>query len=141
MQIKRYKSILITLFVTFFVTNSLLSQFNTYSPYTRFGLGDLAKPGFGQNMAMGGTGIAIHENTRINYLNPAAFAALDSTSVYFDFGANTFHNEYKTESIYQYLVEHEPASCCICLIHGKIFGNLCRNCTLQQHRIQHQTGV
>ena len=35
---------------------------------------------------------------RINHLNPASFSSLDSTSVYFDFGANTFHNEYKTES-------------------------------------------
>ena len=97
MQIKRYRLILITLFATLFITNSLFSQFNTYSPYTRFGLGDLAKHGFGQNMAMGGTGIAMHEDNRINHLNPAAFAALDSTSVYFDFGANTFHNEYMTE--------------------------------------------
>jgi hypothetical protein len=61
-------------------------------------LGDLAKQGVGQNLAMGGTGLAIHENNRINYLNPAAFAALDSTSVYFDFGANTFHNTYRTEN-------------------------------------------
>jgi hypothetical protein len=46
---------------------------------------------------MGGTGIAIHSNNRINPLNPAAFSALDSTSVYFDFGFNTFHNQYKTD--------------------------------------------
>ncbi|HER08135.1 MAG TPA: hypothetical protein ENO20_04425 [Bacteroides sp.] len=76
----------------------LYGQFNTYSPYTRFGLGDLVRGGFPQNLAMGGTGIAIHENNRINYLNPASFAALDSTSVYFDFGANTFHNQYMTEN-------------------------------------------
>lgn len=96
MRIKRYRSICIILFAALFSTNTLYSQFNTYSPYTRFGLGDLAKQGFGQNLAMGGTGIAIHDNNRLNYLNPAAFSALDSTSVYFDFGANTFHNEYKT---------------------------------------------
>ncbi len=77
----------------------LFSQFNTYSPYTRFGLGDLAKNGFAQNLAMGGTGIAIHENDRLNYLNPAAAASLDSTSVYFDFGANAFFNEYRTDQI------------------------------------------
>jgi len=75
----------------------LYSQFNTYSPYTRFGLGDLAKQGFGQNLAMGGTGVAIHEGNRINILNPAASAALDSTSVYFDFGANLFFNQYLSE--------------------------------------------
>lgn len=74
----------------------LFSQFNTYSPYTRFGLGDLARSGMAQNLAMGGTGIAIHESNRINYLNPAAFASLDSTSVYFDFGGNAFFNQYTT---------------------------------------------
>ena len=66
----------------------LYSQFNTFSPYTRFALGDLSKQGFAQNQAMGGTGLAIHEGNRINILNPASFASLDSTSVYFDFGAN-----------------------------------------------------
>ncbi|MCK5134784.1 MAG: hypothetical protein KAR19_03280 [Bacteroidales bacterium] len=93
MQIRKYSLFIII----FFITIPLHSQFNTYSPYTRFGLGDLARNGFGQNHAMGGTGIAIHEGNRINYLNPASFSSLDSTSVYFDFGANTFHNQYQTE--------------------------------------------
>ncbi len=97
MHQKIYRNLIVTFLVTFSVTLPLISQFNTYSPYTRFGLGDLAKPGLGQNMAMGGTGIAMHEGNRINYLNPASFSALDSTTVYFDFGANTFHNEYMTE--------------------------------------------
>jgi len=98
MHVKKYKLILVkipvTFLVTFLVTIPLFSQFSTYSPYTRFGLGDLSKPGFGQNMAMGNTGLAIHENNRINYLNPASFSANDSTSVFFDLVANTFHNQY-----------------------------------------------
>jgi len=91
MQLKRVSFILVLL------TGSLplLSQFNTYSPYTRFGLGDLSRNGFAQNLAMGGTGLAIHENNRINYVNPAASASLDSTSVYFDFGGNVFFNQYQ----------------------------------------------
>ncbi len=93
-----FAALLVTFFLAFSFTLPLFSQFSTYSPYTRFGLGDLTKPGLAQNLAMGGTGIAIHENNRINYLNPASFSALDSTSVYFDFGANTFHNTYKTEN-------------------------------------------
>ena len=78
------------------------AQFNTYSAYTRFGLGDLSKNGTSQNQAMGGTGIAIHENNRFNYINPAATGALDSMSVYFDFGANAFFNQYKTENFSNY---------------------------------------
>ncbi|MEN8156897.1 MAG: hypothetical protein ABFS10_08095 [Bacteroidota bacterium] len=91
MHLRRFSLLLIAIFSSI----TLYSQFNTYSPYTRFGLGDLSKNGFGQNLAMGGTGVAIHEGNRINYLNPAASAALDSTSVYFDFGANAFFNQYK----------------------------------------------
>jgi len=81
--------------VVIVVSLPLFSQFNTYSPYTRFALGDLAKHGFGQNHAMGGTGIAIQQGNRINYLNPASSTSLDSMSVYFDFGANAFFNQYQ----------------------------------------------
>ena len=96
MQSKIFRYLVVTFLVVFSLTCHLYSQFNTYSPYTRFALGDLSKPGLGQNQAMGGTGLAIHNSNRINPLNPASFAALDSTSVYFDFGFNSFHNEYKT---------------------------------------------
>jgi hypothetical protein len=98
MQIERYRPILVSFVFTLILSIPLSGQFNTYSPYTRFALGDLAKQGFGQGQAMGGTGLAIHEGNRINHLNPASFSALDSTSVYFDFGANTFHNQYQTEN-------------------------------------------
>jgi len=91
MHLKRVSTILAALALHL----ALLGQFNTYSPYTRFGLGDLSKNGFGQNLGMGGTGLAVHENNRINYLNPAAAGALDSTSVYFDFGGNAFFNRYQ----------------------------------------------
>jgi hypothetical protein len=102
MQSKSVRYITITLAATFisliFCTKTLYGQFNTYSPYTLFGLGDLAKQGVGQNLAMGGTGLAVHESNRLNYLNPASFGSLDSTSVYFDFGANAFFNEYTSTS-------------------------------------------
>ncbi len=98
MQTERYSSFIVGLIITFIISTPLFSQFNTYSPYTRFGLGDFAKQGVAQNQAMGGTGLALHENNRINYLNPASFSALDSTSVYFDFGVNSFHNQYQTEN-------------------------------------------
>ncbi|MCK5691447.1 MAG: hypothetical protein KAI08_01320, partial [Bacteroidales bacterium] len=98
MQKERFSSFFISLVVVFIISTPAFGQFNTYSPYTRFALGDLSKPGIAQNLAMGGTGLAIHEGNRINYLNPAAFSALDSTSVYFDFGLNSYHNSYETEN-------------------------------------------
>lgn len=81
------------------ITVPAFSQVNTYSPYTRFGLGDLSQGGFGQNLAMGGAGIAIHEDNSLNYLNPAAYSARDSMSVLFDFGLNTYRNHYRTETM------------------------------------------
>jgi hypothetical protein len=98
MQTERLRPILVSLVFALITSFQLSGQFNTYSPYTRFALGDLAKQGFAQGQAMGGTGLAMHEGNRINHLNPASFASLDSTSVYFDFGANSFHNEYRTEN-------------------------------------------
>jgi hypothetical protein len=98
MQRERHSSFFLSILFTFILSSPIFSQFNTYSPYTRFALGDLTHPGIAQNLAMGGTGLAIQENNRINYLNPAAFSGLDSTSVYFDVGINTYSNRYETEN-------------------------------------------
>lgn len=68
------------------ITIPALSQVNTYSPYSRFGIGELNRPGFTQNRSMGGTGIALRSNKIINMVNPAAYTALDSMSFIFDFG-------------------------------------------------------
>ncbi len=76
-----------------------ISQVNTYSPYTRFGLGNLSLGGFTQNQAMGGTGIAIRDNNKLNYLNPAAYAARDSMSVLLDFGMTGYINQYESGNI------------------------------------------
>ncbi|MFZ5939429.1 MAG: hypothetical protein ACOYXB_02540 [Bacteroidota bacterium] len=78
------------------LSGSAFSQYNTYSPYTRFGLGELTMQGFGQNLAMGGTGLALRNNDRLNYLNPASYASGDSMSVLFDFGMNTTSDFYST---------------------------------------------
>jgi hypothetical protein len=82
-----------------FLAIQAYSQVNTYSPYTRFGLGDIAHAGFGQNQAMGGTGIAIRDENKLNYLNPAAYAARDSMSVLLDFGMSAFTNQYSTNKL------------------------------------------
>jgi len=76
-----------------------IAQFNTYSPYTRFGFGDFSADGFGQNLALGGTGIAIKDPGKLNYINPAAYSARDSMSVLFDFGMSLYGNQYLTEEI------------------------------------------
>ncbi len=82
-----------------FLAIQAYSQVNTYSPYTRFGLGDIARAGFGQNQAMGGTGLAIQDANKLNYLNPAAYSARDSMSVLLDFGMSAYMNDYSTNQL------------------------------------------
>ncbi len=75
------------------------AQVNTGSPYSRFGLGELSQPGFAQNLSMGGTGIGIRPESQINYLNPAAFSAIDTMSFLFDFGIQGSQTKYSTNTL------------------------------------------
>lgn len=93
------KRVSVLILICLLVTSLTFAQYNTYSPYTRFGLGNMALDGFGQNNAMGGTGIAIRDDDKLNYLNPAAYAARDSMSVLLDFGMNVTNNQYQTSNL------------------------------------------
>ncbi|MCF8380715.1 MAG: hypothetical protein K9H49_14170 [Bacteroidales bacterium] len=79
-----------------FLSTSLFSQINTYSPYSRFGIGELALQGNGQYIAQGASGIAQRSNLAINYLNPASYSALDTMSFIFDFGLSLSSTDYNT---------------------------------------------
>jgi len=92
---KRILSILTFLAVVF----STYSQINTYSPYSRYGVGELSLPGFGNNIGMGTTGIALRSNKQINIINPASYTAQDSMSFIFDFGLNYEYTEYATTNL------------------------------------------
>ncbi len=81
------------------ITIPALSQVNTYSPYSRFGIGELNKPGFTQNRSLGGTGIALRSNKIINMVNPAAYTALDSLSFIFDFGLTGSSTIYESNEL------------------------------------------
>ena len=69
----------------FVVLNSLYSfhsssfaQKSSSSPYSRYGIGDIAGKGFAQGFSMGGTHIAMQNDTTpvffINYGNPASYS-------------------------------------------------------------------
>ena len=76
----------------------VFSQRNTYSPYSRYGLGEIQRTGFGQNEAMGGIAIGIRAHNHINYLNPASYTSQDTMSFIFDFGLKVGNMSYKTNS-------------------------------------------
>ncbi|PVX50795.1 hypothetical protein C7377_1111 [Balneicella halophila] len=67
-------------------TQTILAQRFTTSPYSRFGIGELATQGTARNKAMGGTGIALRDGFFLNTLNPASYTTLDSTTFLFDLG-------------------------------------------------------
>ncbi|MDR0668060.1 MAG: hypothetical protein LBF90_05525, partial [Prevotellaceae bacterium] len=59
---------------------------NTFTPYSLYGVGDLASPGFSFQRAMGGIGVGLRTNRTINYINPASLSVQDTLSFMFDFG-------------------------------------------------------
>ncbi|HNV52383.1 MAG TPA: hypothetical protein PKM28_05805, partial [Tenuifilaceae bacterium] len=82
------KALLVLAFSTLaYISNS--QSLNTYSPYSRFGIGIMPNRGFTQNLGMGGVSQAIRNPYGINYLNPASYSAQDSMSFIFDFGVQT----------------------------------------------------
>ncbi|MBO4595324.1 MAG: hypothetical protein J5632_01770 [Bacteroidales bacterium] len=63
-------------------------EYTSYSPYSIFGLGDIATPGSAYNLGMGGVGLASRNNRYLNTLNPAAVTARDSLSFMLEFFIN-----------------------------------------------------
>lgn len=80
------------------VTLSLQGQKSTDSPYSRYGIGDMYRPGTGHNKGMGGTGIGMQMKNQMNLLNPASFAAQDSLTFLFDFGFSLSNTNYQTSN-------------------------------------------
>ena len=56
------------------------------SSYSRFGLGLLSDQSNSYNRSMGGVSQALRSGNRINFLNPASYAAVDSLTFLFDVG-------------------------------------------------------
>jgi hypothetical protein len=69
-------------------TSTLMAQIRVSSPYSRFGLGDLADNNNAWNLALGQTSISLRSPYHINYGNPASYTAFDSLSFVFEGGFN-----------------------------------------------------
>ena len=70
--------------------------YGAYTPYSVFGIGEIAKEGNAYTKSMGGTGIATRNRRFINYTNPAAVSARDSLAFMADFGLeqkNTYYRQ------------------------------------------------
>lgn len=80
------KKIQLALAAILIICGSITGQNRTFSPYSRYGVGDLEGTSIGRGQAMGGTGIAQRSKFSLNDLNPAASTSLDSLSFMFEAG-------------------------------------------------------
>jgi len=71
---------------------------NTTSPFSRYGLGDLTHYGYGRTAAMGGASLGSRHNVQINSANPASYNANDSLSFIFEFGVDATLSKYKSNT-------------------------------------------
>jgi hypothetical protein len=69
-----------------FLATGAAGQKNVYSPFARYGIGNLELPGTFRTRAMGGISSGIRDNLTLNFLTPASYSSIDTTSFIFDFG-------------------------------------------------------
>lgn len=66
--------------------SSSLGTLGAFSPYTMYGLGDMAPLGNLSSRLMGGVGVGMRRGDVFNYLNPASLSAIPQHSSIFSFG-------------------------------------------------------
>jgi len=75
-----------------------LGQKNTFSPYSRYGIGEVVQQGYATNLGMGGIARGFRKNNTLNYLNPASYTAQDTNSFIFDVGLTGNLSSFQTET-------------------------------------------
>ena len=76
----------------------LSAQQRTYSPFSRFGLGETQILGYSGASGMGFTGIGMRSSFGINNLNVASLTALDTLSFYFDGGMSYYWQKQEAQN-------------------------------------------
>lgn len=95
-MINSIKNIIVLVFLSVVISNHLTAQNLTYSPYSRFGLGELNSSFFAPASALGGTFIGLKPDTAapifINAANPAAVTGIRLTTL--ELGGHTQFSEF-----------------------------------------------
>jgi len=68
------------------LTAGAAGQKNVQSPYARYGIGNLEQQGTFRTRAMGGISSGIRNNLTLNFITPASYSSIDTSSFIFDFG-------------------------------------------------------
>ena len=77
---------IILVFLTMMFSIGAFAQGGTVSPYSQYGLGEMAQRGGGLNQGLNGLGIGLHRSYLVNPLNPASYAQTDTLTMLFDVG-------------------------------------------------------
>jgi len=93
----RHKFLIITisLFLLFF---EAVGQVNTSSPYSRYGIGELANQSMGRSIGMGGISYGLRLPFEININNPASYTAIPRNIFLFQVGLKSQRTDYSTEN-------------------------------------------
>jgi len=95
-MVKKKSALYIIFLSLIFTVVDTHAQKYTYSPYSRYGIGDLEQRGYGRNTAMGSVGIALRSNKYLNDINPASYSSMDSSSFFFEAGIKGFNQNMST---------------------------------------------
>jgi hypothetical protein len=68
------------------------------SPFSRFNIGSISPAGSYRSLGMGGIGIAMRDNSSVNFANPASYSSFDTISFNFDFGID-YGMSYLSDSV------------------------------------------
>nr|NQU94240.1 hypothetical protein [Bacteroidota bacterium] len=101
-MLRNNRSIKITLLLTvtlFIIAGESYTQIAINSPYSRYGLGDLAYRKNAYNFSMGGVAYAVSNPRFVNPFNPASNTAFDSLSFVFSGGIIISSGQLKTENL------------------------------------------
>ncbi len=99
-KLKSIAGVFFLLTILYAVHNTSIAQVTNSSPYSRYGIGDLSGKGFAQGFAMGGTNIALQNDSTpiffINTGNPASYANVRLTAA--ELGENFSRTELQSST-------------------------------------------
>ncbi len=96
---QNYKLLFPALFMVCCSLLPLKGQNHTQSPYSRFGIGELAPESFGMQLGMGNLGIGFRQNNTPSLMNPASYTAQDSVSFILHFGGSSRYSRFSSNSL------------------------------------------
>ena len=93
-----YKKLFPALFLLCYSLLPIAGQNHTQSPYSRFGIGELAPESYGMQLGMGYLGIGFRQNNVPSLMNPASYTEQDSVSFILHFGGSSRYSRFSSGS-------------------------------------------